>query len=123
MRDAWLLTACAIEAGHEGEARALADQAVQLCGWERYDLVVQVTSYYAFECKHLPAGWCYAAVVGRHLHLLVHPDAAEFVMRGSPRLREAIARRPGLQRLDELLIVDLDEADLLIPDDLSELQP
>lgn len=108
------------------EARILANHAAELSGWDRYDLVIQAGRHSAFDCRDLPRGWCYVAAAGSRRMLLVHPDAAEFAMDVccSRLRREAMEHAMGLQRLETLLIAEMDEQSLAaIPDDLSELLP
>jgi hypothetical protein len=106
MRDAWLLVGEAIGADLPVTARADADRAVELSGWDRYPLGTSQFGAQVRCCDLLPAGWVYYTAAGWDSLLLVDRRVMAMVM-GSPGLpplmHEAHCLGGGLLRLETLM--------------------
>jgi hypothetical protein len=123
MLDAWRLAWDAIEMDLGDTARALADEAVRLTGWDRYEHVGGCDGDEIFISPVLPRDRAYFAQVDGDRHLLVNPDVAPMMadyLSWDRLMRFAQERGGGLIHLDAVL------ADLVVhavtpPDDLSGL--
>lgn len=121
---AWRMAAQAAQAGALESARAYADRAIELSGWDRYDEVQGHATITIRCCDELARGWMYHARRGRWEHLLLlHPDNLEFVTELGPlgtMMRGLYEGPGGLLRLDEVLSPAMLGA-FDVPDDASGL--
>lgn len=123
MRDAWHLTAAAVDAGAIESARAYARQAMQLSGWDRYLPGVCHWDNMVLHCRLVPRGWAYHEQIGDKQVLVIHPDAAPLLADWAhlaTSMRIARELGSGLVRLDQVLNGTLLHA-LTPPEDASEL--
>ncbi len=113
MRDLWLLAGAAVEAGRLEQAQEWARQALELSGWDRYRRITPWMGFVWAQCPGLPRSWAYYAVDGSRRLVLVHPDAARFVLHttsATPMVYAVHAAGPGWIRLGDVLVAALRSA-------------